>query len=116
MNDEDNSSMDKGYSPSENDGIDHYKEDVEEESSEAIGKEARLSEEIIDRELTIEIKVEIGRLQMSLKDLFQLRPGNTLPLAIKPEEPVRLVHRGKCIARGDLVKIGEVLGVRITQI
>lgn len=75
-----------------------------------------LSEEVMHRDLSMEIKVEIGKIQMSLSDLLQLRPGNTLSLSVKPEEPVRLVHLGKCIARGDLVKLGEVLGVRITQI
>jgi flagellar motor switch protein FliN len=57
--------------------------------------------------------VEIGRLQMPLDKLLQLQPGNVLELPIHPEEGVYLVLNGKKVAKGELIKLGELLGVKI---
>lgn len=59
------------------------------------------------------ISVEVGRVQMSLAQLMQLAPGNILELNVKPENGVDLVVSGRCIAKGELLKIGDALGVRI---
>lgn len=67
-------------------------------------------------ELPITIHVEIGRLQMSVQQLLQLEPGNTLELDIRPEDGVDLVVNGKRIAKGELLRVGEAIGVRILDI
>jgi flagellar motor switch protein FliN/FliY len=68
------------------------------------------------KDVPLSITVEVGRLKMSLEKLLQLQPGNVLELAIKPEDGVNLTVQGKSIAKGELLKIGDVLGVKITQI
>lgn len=67
-------------------------------------------------EVPLSIVVEIGRLQMSLNKLIALQPGNLLDLNIHPESGVDLVVNGKCIAKGELLLIGDSLGVRILDI
>lgn len=64
----------------------------------------------------LSIVVEIGRLQMSIKKLMDLQPGNLLDLNVRPETGVDLVLNGKCIAKAELLRIGETLGVRILDI
>jgi flagellar motor switch protein FliN/FliY len=64
-------------------------------------------------EIPLNIVVEVGRLQMSIKKLLELQPGNILDLNIHPEAGVDLVLNGKRIAKGELLRIGEALGVRI---
>lgn len=59
------------------------------------------------------IVVEVGRLQMSVQKLLELQPGNLLELDVHPENGVDLVVQGRCIARGELLRIGDTLGVRI---
>lgn len=66
--------------------------------------------------LPITLVVEVARIQMSLQKLMELQPGNTLELNIRPEDGVDLVANGKRIAKGELLKIGEALGVRILDI
>ncbi|MGK5594195.1 MAG: type III secretion system cytoplasmic ring protein SctQ [Parachlamydiaceae bacterium] len=61
------------------------------------------------------ISIEIGRLQMTLQKLMELQPGNLLELDVHPENGVDLVVNGKCIAKGELLRLGEVLGVRILE-
>lgn len=67
-------------------------------------------------ELPVHIHVELGRLQMSIQKLMELQPGNMLELNIRPEDGVDLVVNGRRIAKGELLRIGETLGVRILDI
>lgn len=67
-------------------------------------------------EIPLSIIVEVGRFQMSIQKLTQLQPGNLLELNVRPEEGVDLVVNGRRIAKGELLRIGEVLGVRILDI
>jgi len=53
---------------------------------------------------------------MSVKKMLELQPGNLLELDIHPENGVDLVVNGKRIAKGELIKLGEALGVRILDI
>lgn len=64
-------------------------------------------------DIPITISVEVGRLQMTIQKLTQLEPGNMLELDVHPENGVDLVVNGKCIGKGELLRIGDVLGVRI---
>lgn len=66
-------------------------------------------------DIPLSISVEVGRLQMSVKKLMELEPGNLLELDVKPENSVDLIVNGKLIGTGELLKIGETLGVRILE-
>jgi len=67
-------------------------------------------------EIPLSIKVEIGTLSMSLEKLLLLQPGNILDLPSLPERGVQLTVNGKTIARGELIEMGEAVGVKITEI
>lgn len=68
------------------------------------------------KEIPIVLTVEVARLRMNLEKLLQLQPGNVIDLPIHPEQGVDLTIQGQRIARGELIKIGDALGVRILQI
>lgn len=63
--------------------------------------------------IKLNVIVEVGRIQMSIQKLMELQPGNLLELDVHPEDGVDLVVNGRCIARGELLRIGDTLGVRI---
>lgn len=67
-------------------------------------------------ELPIQLTVEITRLKMSAKELMDLAPGNLLDLQVSPEQGVDLVVGGKKVGKGELIRLGEVLGVRILSL
>lgn len=71
---------------------------------------------IVPTELPVNITVEVGRLQMSIQKVMELQPGNVLELDIHPENGVDLVVNGRRIAKAELIKAGETLGVRILDI
>ena len=62
------------------------------------------------------ISVEVGRTQMSLDAILDLVPGSVITLDKKAEEPVDLRVNGKLVARGEVVLVDDVYGIRITQI
>jgi type III secretion system YscQ/HrcQ family protein len=65
--------------------------------------------------IPINIVVELGRIAMTLQKLSQLQPGNFLE--IPPfDNQVSLMVNGKRVAKGELVYIGEALGVRIQDL
>lgn len=67
-------------------------------------------------DVPLHMTVELARFKMTCGKLLHLKPGNILELNIHPEKPVHLVSGGKKVAEGELVQIGEVLGVRILNI
>jgi flagellar motor switch protein FliN/FliY len=62
------------------------------------------------------VTVEVTRLRVSLDKLLQLSPGNVLELPVKPEQGVDLTINGKKVAKAELIKMGDALGVKILQI
>ncbi|MFN0065328.1 MAG: type III secretion system cytoplasmic ring protein SctQ [Chlamydiales bacterium] len=63
--------------------------------------------------LPINLKVEVGRVRMTVQELTELSPGNLIELNVAPEQGVDLVVNGKKVGKGELIRMGESLGVRI---
>lgn len=61
----------------------------------------------------VEVTVELGRKQATFREALALRPGSTLSLARSVSGPVDVVVAGKRLAFGELVLIGDDVGVRI---
>ena len=64
----------------------------------------------------LNVVVEVARFKMTCEKLIQLKPGNLLELDVSLEKPVNLVVNGKKIATGELVRIGDSLGVQVTEV
>jgi flagellar motor switch protein FliN len=67
-------------------------------------------------ELPVHLTVEVGRIHMTASALMNLAPGNLLELNVSPEQGVDLVINGKKVGRGELIRMGDVLGVRILSL
>ena len=67
-------------------------------------------------DVEIPVAVEVGRTEMSLDAILDLVPGSIVTLDKKAEEPIDLRVNGKLVARGEVVLVDDVYGVRITQI
>ena len=82
----------------------------EKEDSEALHKKITASQ------IPLTVTVEIARINIPVEKLLELKPGNEIPLPVRPEQGVYLLISGKRIAKAELIKIGETLGVRILEI
>ena len=67
-------------------------------------------------EIPFTLVIEAARLPLTLDKLMQLQKGNVLELPHSPESGVDIVVGGSCIARGELIKVGDRLAVRILDI
>ncbi len=62
------------------------------------------------------LTAEIGHVSMPLNKLLHLEPGMMIDLAMHPEQGVDLTISGKKVASGELLKLGETVGLRILEI
>ncbi len=62
------------------------------------------------------LTAEIGHMSMPLNKLLHLEPGMMIDLAMSPEQNIDLTLSGKKVANGELLKLGETLGLRILDI
>ena len=67
-------------------------------------------------EVPVTLTVELGRINLPLHRLADLKPGDVLELGRHAREPVELTSNGRLVARGELVQIDTELGVRILSV
>ena len=67
-------------------------------------------------DVPVELTVEIGRTQMTIREALALGPGSIVTLQRLAGEPVDLLVNGKPIARGEVVVIDEEFGLRVTEV
>ena len=68
------------------------------------------------KELPLNVTVELARLRMTVDQLMQLSPGNFLQLPIHPEQGVVLSINGQKVGRGEMIYLGDALGIRILEL
>ncbi|MBS3904030.1 MAG: type III secretion system cytoplasmic ring protein SctQ [Simkania sp.] len=108
----------------------NYEEDFIEDDSSAEATETNLESPPIEKEplqapvetpsltqeIPITLSVEVTRLRMGLDKVLALQPGNIIDLSVSAEQGVTLMTGGKAIARGELIQIGDALGVKILEL
>jgi flagellar motor switch protein FliN len=67
-------------------------------------------------DVPVTLVVELGRVNLTLRRLADLKPGDVIELGRHSREPVELTSGGRLVARGELVQIDTELGVRVTSV
>jgi flagellar motor switch protein FliN/FliY len=67
-------------------------------------------------DVALELTVEVGRTHMTLGQALALGPGSVITLDRLADQPVDLLVNGMPVARGEVVVIDDVFGLRVTQI
>ncbi len=67
-------------------------------------------------DVEVEVAVEFGRTTMPLRQLLKLRRGSLVELARRPEQQVTVLANGTPIAYGDIVVVGDQVGVHIVEL
>jgi flagellar motor switch protein FliN/FliY len=68
------------------------------------------------KDVTVDVRVELGRTVKSLGDVLQLAPGAVVELQRDVSEPVDLLVQGVRVARGEVVVVDGHFAVRICEI
>ena len=67
-------------------------------------------------DVPLEVTVELGRTNKSIKDILEFAPGTIVELNKVAGEPIDILVNGKYVAKGEVVVIEENFGIRITDI
>jgi flagellar motor switch protein FliN/FliY len=93
-----------------------FEEETSEEDNHLWSSQNDNTEKMIStQDIPLTLSVEVARLRINLQKLLQLSPGNILELPVRPEQGVDVVIGGKKVARAELIKLGEMLGIKILQ-
>jgi flagellar motor switch protein FliN/FliY len=68
------------------------------------------------KNIKVDVSIELGRSQISLKKLYELKSGSILEIERLVGEPLDLVINDQVIARGEVVAVNSNYGIRITHI
>jgi flagellar motor switch protein FliN len=67
-------------------------------------------------DVSLNLSVELGKTELSIKEVLELTRGSVIELERVAGEPVDLMANGKLIAKGEVVVIEDNFGLRITSI
>ena len=67
-------------------------------------------------DVPVTLTVELGRVNLTLSRLADLKPGDVVELSRHSRAPVELTSNGRLVARGELILIDTDLGVRVTSV
>lgn len=95
-------------------GVQHAGFENLEASSSGHGKEDMNLDVILDVPVTMSL--EIGRSQISIRNLLQLNQGSVIELDRLAGEPLDVLVNGTLIAHGEVVVVNEKFGIRLTDI
>ena len=65
--------------------------------------------------ITVNLAFKIGEAQLSFSELTDLQPGYTFELDNRLEKPVEIIANGMTFGSGELVAVGDRLGVRVLE-
>ena len=67
-------------------------------------------------DVPVTISMEIGRTQITIRNLLQLNQGSVVELDRLAGEPMDVLVNGTLIAKGEVVVVNEKFGIRLTDI
>lgn len=66
--------------------------------------------------IEVQLTVEVGGTKISIGDLMKLNDGSVVELERLAGEHLDILVNGTLLARGEVVLVGERLGIRFTEI
>ncbi len=68
------------------------------------------------RDVELDMRIELGRTQMYLEDVLQLRKGAVVPLDKLAGDPADIYVNGRLVARGEVLVLNDNFCVRIAEL
>ena len=67
-------------------------------------------------DIPVTISMEVGRSQISIRNLLQLNQGSVVELDRVAGEPLDVLVNGTLIAHGEVVVVNDKFGIRLTDV
>lgn len=68
------------------------------------------------KNVRVDLEVYLGGTELTVKDLFDLKPDEVLKLDKNINDPIDLLLDGNVVAHGQLVAVDDNFGIRILEI
>jgi flagellar motor switch protein FliN/FliY len=92
-------------------------ENIEENNAtEEVGKTVGIENLKVLENIDVEMTVEVGRTEITIRDLLRLNEGSVVELDRLAGDPLDILVNNTKIAKGEVVMIGERFGVRFGEI
>ncbi len=95
-------------------------EQVEKAEMEPLQADMNVASDEVNLDVILEIPVtlsmEIGRTDISIRNLLQLNQGSVIELDRLAGEPMDVMVNGTLVAHGEVVVVNEKFGIRLTDI
>ncbi len=67
-------------------------------------------------EVEMDLRIELGRTEMRLEEVLQLRNGSVVALDKLAGDPVDVFVNGRLIARGEVLVMNDNFCIRVTEL
>lgn len=104
----------EGASHSGMDGVQTAELEELNEDTEVSDDDKRKLDAILD--IPVTISMEVGRSQISIRNLLQLNQGSVVELERVAGEPLDVLVNGTLIAHGEVVVVNDKFGIRLTDV
>lgn len=68
------------------------------------------------QDVELELRVELGRTELMIEEVLQLREGTVVPLDKLAGDPVDILVNGRLVARGEVLVLNDNFCVRVAEI
>ena len=89
-------------------------DELEQQDSPISGEEQRKLDAILD--IPVTISMEVGRSNISIRNLLQLNQGSVVELDRVAGEALDVLVNGTLIAHGEVVVVNDKFGIRLTDV
>ena len=66
--------------------------------------------------IEVNLTVEVGSAELKIRDLLRLNEGSIIELDRLAGDPLDILANGIMIAKGEVVMVGEIFGIRFAEI
>lgn len=96
-------------------------EDVQVAELDELTDDAPITQEVKKKldtilDIPVTISMEVGRSQISIRNLLQLNQGSVVELDRVAGEPLDVLVNGTLIAHGEVVVVNDKFGIRLTDV
>lgn len=67
-------------------------------------------------DIPVTISMEVGKTEISIRNLLQLNQGSVIELERLADEPLDVMVNGTLIAHGEVVVVNDKFGIRLTDV
>lgn len=71
--------------------------------------------ELLD-DVSVNVKVELGRSRVVVQDVLRLAPGSVVPLDTLTGDPLDVYVNDRLVARGEVLVVNDNFALRITEV